>query len=44
MEDVLVPAHNRRNRDDVIDFGRVFQAKHEPDSQNCHHAEGADVL
>jgi len=44
MEDVLVPAHNRRDSDDVIDFGRVFQSKHEPDAQNGQHAEGANVF
>ena len=44
MKDVLVATHNRRDGDDVIDFGRVFQAKHQADGQHSHHAEGADVL
>ena len=39
MKNVFMATHNRRDRDDVIDFGRVFQAKHEPDRQYGHHAE-----
>lgn len=44
MKNVLVAAHNRRDGDDVIDFGRVFQSKHEPDAQDGQHAEGANVF
>ena len=44
VEDIFVAADNRRNGDDVIDLGRVLQAKHESDRQNSHHAEGAGVL
>jgi len=44
MENVLVAAHNRRDGDDVIDFGRVFQSKHEPDAEDGQHAEGANVF
>ena len=44
MEDIFVTAHDRRDGDNVIDFGRVFQAKHEPDRQDSHHAERANVL
>ena len=44
MKNVLVAAHNRRDGDDVIDFGRVFQSKHEPDAEDGQHAEGANVF
>jgi hypothetical protein len=33
-KDVLVPAHNRRYRHDVIDFCCVFQSKNQSDSQD----------
>jgi hypothetical protein len=35
MKNVPVLTHNRRHRDDVIDFGGVFQAKHQPNTQDC---------
>lgn len=39
MKDILVTAHNRRDRHNMIDFGRVFQAKHKTDRQDRHHAK-----
>src|ERR1051326_4331879 len=34
-KDVLMPAHNRRDRYDVIDFCCVFQPKDKTDTKNC---------
>jgi hypothetical protein len=33
-KDILMPAHNRRYRYDVIDFRCVFQSKNQSDSQD----------
>ncbi|MEN3327677.1 MAG: hypothetical protein V7638_2484 [Acidobacteriota bacterium] len=40
-KDVFVAAHDRRDRHDVIDFGRVFQTKDQPDAENGEEAERA---
>ena len=39
MENIAVPAHNRRYRNDVIDFHRVFQANDQPSAQDSQYAE-----
>ena len=39
-----MPAHNRRDGDDVIDFGRVLQSKHEPDAEDGYDAKGTNVF